>query len=226
MQATTAQQTIWRIDLSDETATLDLAQRILPLIGPNDLVTLSGDLGAGKTTFARALIRLLTGEAQLEVPSPTFTLMQVYQTPAFPVVHADLYRINDPSELAELGWEEAADGALLIVEWAEKAGALPADLPLLLLGDRLQAGDVAGARAQADRLEADGNLGFLVPVLRGWIGLAIRRSKPASIIGDGGRQQKHGFHLYGFGQKEKGAGHRPTPNSFCSSERIRSAHPR
>ena len=127
MQPTTAQETIWRIDLADETATLDLAQRILPLVGANDLVTLSGDLGAGKTTFARALIRLLTGEAQLEVPSPTFTLMQVYQTPAFPVVHADLYRINDPAELAELGWEEAAEGALLIVEWAEKAGALPAD---------------------------------------------------------------------------------------------------
>jgi N-acetylmuramate 1-kinase len=70
MQPTTAQETIWRIDLADETATLDLAQRILPLVGANDLVTLSGDLGAGKTTFARALIRLLTGEAQLEVPSP------------------------------------------------------------------------------------------------------------------------------------------------------------
>ena len=57
MQPTTAQETIWRIDLPDETATLDLAQRILPLVGANDLVTLSGDLGAGKTTFARALIR-------------------------------------------------------------------------------------------------------------------------------------------------------------------------
>ena len=105
MQPTKAQETIWRIDLADETATLELAQRILPLVGANDLLTLSGDLGAGKTTFARALIRLLTGEAQLEVPSPTFTLMQVYQTPTFPVVHADLYRINDPAELAELGWK-------------------------------------------------------------------------------------------------------------------------
>jgi tRNA threonylcarbamoyl adenosine modification protein YjeE len=127
MQSKADHETIWTIELPGEAATQDLAQRILPLVGPNALVTLSGDLGAGKTTFARALIRLLTKDPQLEVPSPTFTLMQVYQTPAFPVVHADLYRINDPAELAELGWEEAAEGALLIVEWAEKAGALPAD---------------------------------------------------------------------------------------------------
>ncbi len=127
MQAQADHETIWTIDLPGEAATLDLAQRILPLVGPNDLVTLSGDLGAGKTTFARALIRLLTQDPQLEVPSPTFTLMQVYQTPGFPVVHADLYRIRDPSELAELGWDEAAEGALLIVEWADKAGGLPPD---------------------------------------------------------------------------------------------------
>jgi hypothetical protein len=127
MQASADHETIWKIDLPDEAATLDLAQRILPLAKANDLITLSGDLGAGKTTFARALIRLLTNDPQLEVPSPTFTLMQVYQTPAFPVVHADLYRIRDASELAELGWDEAAEGALLIVEWADKAGGLPPD---------------------------------------------------------------------------------------------------
>ncbi len=127
MQGSSDNETIWKIDLPGEAATLELARRIMPLVGPNDLVTLSGDLGAGKTTFARALIRLLTNDPQLEVPSPTFTLMQVYQTPAFPVVHADLYRIRDPSELAELGWDEAAEGALLIVEWADKAGGLPPD---------------------------------------------------------------------------------------------------
>ncbi len=120
-------ETSWTIDLPDEAATIALAPRIQPLVGPNALVTLSGDLGAGKTTFARALVRLLTKDPALEVPSPTFTLMQVYPTDAFPVVHADLYRITDPSELAELGWEEAAEGALLIVEWAEKAGELPPD---------------------------------------------------------------------------------------------------
>ena len=118
---------IWTLDLRDEAATQDLARRIMPLVGPNDLITLSGDLGAGKTTFARALIRGLMQDDALEVPSPTFTLMQVYQSPNFPIVHADLYRIREPSELIELGWDEAADGALLIVEWAEKAGPLPAD---------------------------------------------------------------------------------------------------
>ncbi len=127
MQAQNDLQTTWTIDLPNEAATLALAPRIQPLVGPNDLVTLSGDLGAGKTTFARALVRLLVKEPELEVPSPTFTLMQVYQAPAFPVVHADLYRIRDASELSELGWEEAADGAVLIVEWATKAGELPPD---------------------------------------------------------------------------------------------------
>ncbi len=127
MQAQNDLQTTWTIDLPNEAATLALAPRIQPLVGPNDLVTLSGDLGAGKTTFARALVRLLVKEPELEVPSPTFTLMQVYQAPAFPVVHADLYRIRDASELSELGWEEAADGAVLIVEWATKAGELPHD---------------------------------------------------------------------------------------------------
>ncbi len=127
MQAQADHKTIWTIDLPDEAATLGLAQRILPLVGANDLLTLSGDLGAGKSTLARALIRLLTKDPQLDVPSPTFTLMQVYQASEFPVVHADLYRIRDASELAELGWDEAAEGALLIVEWADKAGDLPAD---------------------------------------------------------------------------------------------------
>ena len=77
MQAQADHKTIWTIDLPDEAATLDLAQRILPLVGANDLLTLSGDLGAGKSTLARALIRLLTKDPQLDVPSPTFTLMQV-----------------------------------------------------------------------------------------------------------------------------------------------------
>ena len=104
------------------------AARIADFLRAGDLVTLSGDLGVGKTAFARALVRHLAGEPELEVPSPTFTLMQLYDTPSFPVVHADLYRIRSASELAELGWDEASDRALLLVEWAERIGdALPAD---------------------------------------------------------------------------------------------------
>ncbi len=112
----------WQLELSDEAATIALARDVASWIRPTDLVTLSGDLGAGKTTFARALIRALMRDADLEVPSPTFTLMQIYEGGSYPIVHADLYRIMRPDELAELGWEEAAEGALVIVEWPERAG--------------------------------------------------------------------------------------------------------
>ena len=108
--------------LRDEAVTVLLATRVADWLKPGDLLTLSGDLGTGKTTFARGLIRKLTGNPDLEVPSPTFTLVQVYEGAAAPVVHADLYRIQDFSELAELGWDEAAEGALLIVEWADRIG--------------------------------------------------------------------------------------------------------
>jgi N-acetylmuramate 1-kinase len=114
--------TIWLRELEDEGALVDLAAEVAELAGPGNLVTLSGDLGAGKTAFARALIRLLTGKQDLEVPSPAFTLMQVYDGLNFPIVHADFYRIEKPHDLAELGFEEACEGALVIVEWPERAG--------------------------------------------------------------------------------------------------------
>jgi tRNA threonylcarbamoyl adenosine modification protein YjeE len=122
MERDTDSVPVWQIELRDEAATQHLARQIAGLVGPDDLVTLSGDLGAGKTTFARELIRWMTGDPELEVPSPTFTLMQVYDGPQFPIVHADLYRVVRAAELAELGWDEAAEGALVLVEWAERAG--------------------------------------------------------------------------------------------------------
>ncbi len=118
----TPRHSTWRVDLSDETATSALAGDVAAWLHAGDLLTLSGELGAGKTTFARALIRLLTGDHELEVPSPTFTLMQIYETPTHPIVHADLFRITHPRDIAELGWDEAAEGALVLVEWPERAG--------------------------------------------------------------------------------------------------------
>jgi tRNA threonylcarbamoyl adenosine modification protein YjeE len=115
------------VTLADEPATVRLMADIAALIEPGDLIALSGDLGAGKTTFARALIRHLAGDPTIEVPSPTFTLMQAYELPRFPLVHADLYRLSGPAELAELGFEELSAGVMLL-EWPDRAeGALPAD---------------------------------------------------------------------------------------------------
>jgi tRNA threonylcarbamoyl adenosine modification protein YjeE len=98
------------------------------MIEPGDLITLSGDLGAGKTTFARALIRHLAGDEAIEVPSPSFTLMQSYELPRFTLVHADLYRLSGPGELTELGFEDAPETAVTILEWPDRAaGFLPPD---------------------------------------------------------------------------------------------------
>ena len=93
----------YTVALSDETATAHLMADLALLIGAGDVITLSGDLGAGKTAAARAMIRYLAGDDDLEVPSPTFTLAQSYELPSFPLVHADLYRIDDPNELEEIG---------------------------------------------------------------------------------------------------------------------------
>jgi N-acetylmuramate 1-kinase len=121
---TMAAETTWVVDLPDVRSTERFAATIAAELGPDTLVTLTGDLGSGKTTFARALIRSLARDAELEVPSPTFTLMQVYQATSFPIVHCDLYRIASPEELGELGWDEASAGALVLVEWADRAGDL------------------------------------------------------------------------------------------------------
>jgi N-acetylmuramate 1-kinase len=115
-------ETTWVIDLPNIQSTERFARDIAVELGKDTLVTLTGDLGSGKTTFARALIRTLTGDPELEVPSPTFTLMQVYDAPKLKIVHCDLYRIAAPEELAELGWDEASESALVIVEWADRAG--------------------------------------------------------------------------------------------------------
>jgi N-acetylmuramate 1-kinase len=128
MLLTTLGTSSFSVALPDEHATQRLAVDIASSLEPGDLVTLSGDLGAGKTTFARALIRYLANDPSLEVPSPTFTLMQIYDLPQFPLVHADLFRLSGSAELAELGFDDLPEGAVVLVEWPDRAaGFLPAD---------------------------------------------------------------------------------------------------
>ena len=127
MLASGSAEAVFTVALATEQATRRLAMDVAALLMPGNLVTLSGDLGAGKTTFARAIIRHLAGDHRLEVPSPTFTLVQTYALPRFTVVHGDLYRVSEPRELIELGLEDAGDAAVLL-EWPERiADALPKD---------------------------------------------------------------------------------------------------
>ncbi len=114
-------QAAWIVTLPDHASTEDFARVLSEELKPGDLVTLSGGLGAGKTTLARALVRVLASDPELEVPSPTFTLMQVYDGSHFPIVHADFYRLSGGYELVELGWEEMTDNAVSLVEWPERA---------------------------------------------------------------------------------------------------------
>ncbi|SKA03369.1 tRNA (adenosine(37)-N6)-threonylcarbamoyltransferase complex ATPase subunit type 1 TsaE [Consotaella salsifontis] len=116
-----AEAMIRELFLADEAATMRLGADLALVLRAGDVVALSGDLGAGKSTLARALIRALAGDPDLEVPSPTYTLVQSYDT-APPAFHFDLYRLADPSELAELGFEEAAETGIVLCEWPEQGG--------------------------------------------------------------------------------------------------------
>ena len=107
------------LHLPDLAATEALAARIATLVVPGDAILLSGPLGAGKSAFARAFLRAAAGDPELEVPSPSFTLVQGYDLPAGPAYHFDLYRLSGPDELEELGWDEAREG-ILLVEWPQR----------------------------------------------------------------------------------------------------------
>ena len=93
------------------------------MVRRGDAILLEGDLGAGKTAFTRAFLRALTGDPALDVPSPSFTLLQTYDTPRGTVAHFDLWRLDGPGALAELGWDDACDG-IVLVEWPDRLGPL------------------------------------------------------------------------------------------------------
>lgn len=107
------------LDLADEAATKRLGEDLALALKPGDVLALTGDLGAGKSTLARALIRALAGDPELEVPSPTFTLVQAYAG-RLPVAHFDFYRLSSVDELDELGFHEALEDGIAIVEWPER----------------------------------------------------------------------------------------------------------
>ena len=116
------------VELEDETATAALARWLAGFARANDFISLSGELGVGKTAFARAFLRAAAGDPELETPSPTFTIMQLYEGCKGPLVHADFYRLRGPDDLYQIGFDEATQGAVTLVEWGERAAAaLPAD---------------------------------------------------------------------------------------------------
>jgi tRNA threonylcarbamoyladenosine biosynthesis protein TsaE len=115
--------------LPDEAATARLGEAVAQVLQTGDVVTLSGPLGAGKSTLARALIRALTTPKE-DVPSPTFTLVQFYEGPRLKVAHFDLYRLTDPDEAYEIGLDEALEEGAALIEWPER-------LEGRLQGDRL-----------------------------------------------------------------------------------------
>lgn len=125
--------------------------RIAARLRPGDVVALEGDLGAGKTTLARAIIAALGHRG--EVPSPTFTILESYDALEPRIVHADFYRLDDPSEVAELGLDDYRDGAVLIAEWPNHAGGFSHEAGCLSITlEKAGEGRRAIARGQADWL--------------------------------------------------------------------------
>ncbi|HTV90466.1 MAG TPA: tRNA (adenosine(37)-N6)-threonylcarbamoyltransferase complex ATPase subunit type 1 TsaE [Stellaceae bacterium] len=138
------------IDLADEKATEALAARLAAVARSGDVIALRGELGAGKTCFARAFIRARGGNEA--VPSPTFTLVQTYDLPDARVWHLDLYRLRAAEEAWELGIEEAFEDGISLIEWPERLGTLLPRRHLLL------AFDFAATRgARRATLSGDGN---------------------------------------------------------------------
>jgi tRNA threonylcarbamoyladenosine biosynthesis protein TsaE len=137
------------IALPDLAATDELAARISELAHSGDVILLQGGLGSGKTSFARGFLRALG--VREEVPSPTFTLVQAYDTDKGPVWHFDLYRLKQPEEAIELGFEEAQAEGIVLVEWPDRLGLLlPADALTIALA-------IEGPKQRSAALSAGGD---------------------------------------------------------------------
>jgi tRNA threonylcarbamoyladenosine biosynthesis protein TsaE len=117
--------------MSSPDDTARFAARLGRLLVPGDCILLNGSLGAGKTHFARSLIQSVLSNIE-DVPSPTFTLVQTYDTDVGPIWHADLYRINGADEIEELGLTEAMEDAICLIEWPDRLGDLKPDDALVL----------------------------------------------------------------------------------------------
>ena len=110
-------------NINNEYETCRLAAQLATCASKGQIIALTGELGVGKTAFARAYVQKLIGKKE-EVISPTFTLVQIYETASFPIYHFDFYRINDPEEVGELGFEEAVETGLVLIEWPSRLGNL------------------------------------------------------------------------------------------------------
>jgi tRNA threonylcarbamoyladenosine biosynthesis protein TsaE len=146
-----------QLTLNDMPATERLARVIAGALRKGDFLALAGALGAGKTTLARHIVQtLVPGE---EVPSPTFTLVQAYDAPGFRIAHADLYRLKTEREIIELGFDEALESGVLVVEWPDRMGSLmPADRLDIILevddGVEERRTKIIGRGAWAERLRS------------------------------------------------------------------------
>ena len=143
------------LELASDADTRALGARLALLLRRGDVIALHGDLGAGKTTLARGLIRSLLGHEE-EVPIPTYTLVQMYEGPGFPLWHFDLYRLENADDVQELGWDETQGGAPLI-EWPDRAGkhlqACRLDVFLEISGDGRRARLEPGGEGWQERLD-------------------------------------------------------------------------
>jgi tRNA threonylcarbamoyl adenosine modification protein YjeE len=189
------------LTLPDEAATRRFAADVANMLEPGDFIALHGDLGAGKTTFVRAMIAHLANDAAIEVPSPTFTLVQHYDLPRFRVVHADLYRVAGAGELTELGLDDMAD-SVVAMEWPDRAGdALPADRIDIAFSLAPQNGADNGAERRIVQMEGRGAATGRVDRLGAMLGFLDKAGFSAAgrarIAGDASSRSYERLHLGG-----------------------------